>query len=326
MYTQTDTKYGQGSSYYIAKNPDFGATFTYFLKESPKTLKEKRHEKEKELFKKGERIPQPSETELRAEQNEIVPYLTFTVTDESGNVVRKINTKPSEGINRITWDLRYQGTYPVRLNGEKSTPRVQEKAAHHNAWKNKVPFRNGEWRTKNLTDALNLLRGAQNTSLPDDSRSEMVAFEKKSAELGRIVWGTKQFTDEFANRVQLILQALNNTPGASPELMKQAQSIAAQLDDILFTFNGKTPKASDEENPPAPVPLNWRLSKMAWSHWGSTSNITQTQKDAYSILLDEFTPVYQKVKTLYNVDLKSLEEAMNKEAVPYTTGRLPDFK
>jgi len=329
MYTQTDTKYGQGSSYYIAKNPDFGATFTYFLKESPKTLKEKRHEKEKELFKKGERIPQPSETELRAEQNEIVPYLTFTITDESGNVVRKINTKPSEGINRITWDLRYQGTYPVRLNGEKFDPLASGNSG--------TPIMPGKYKvalsetvngiTTNLADPVEFTCTAiKNTSLPADSRSEMVAFEKKSAELGRIVWGTKQFTDEFANRVQLILQALNNTPGTSPELMKQAQSIAAQLDDILFTFNGKTPKASDEENPPAPVPLNWRLSKMAWSHWGSTSNITQTQKDAYSILLDEFTPVYQKVKTLYNVDLKSLEEAMNKEAVPYTTGRLPDFK
>jgi hypothetical protein len=65
MFVETGGKYGQGSSYYAAKNPDFGATFSWWLKEVPKTLREKRREKEKELFKKGERIPQPTEAELK---------------------------------------------------------------------------------------------------------------------------------------------------------------------------------------------------------------------------------------------------------------------
>ena len=43
MFVQTDAKYGQGSTFYKAKNPDFGATFTYYLKEVPKTLKEERY-------------------------------------------------------------------------------------------------------------------------------------------------------------------------------------------------------------------------------------------------------------------------------------------
>jgi photosystem II stability/assembly factor-like uncharacterized protein len=51
MYIQTGGKYGQGSTFFTADNPDFGATFTYYLKEVPRTLKAERQEEEKELFK-----------------------------------------------------------------------------------------------------------------------------------------------------------------------------------------------------------------------------------------------------------------------------------
>ncbi len=43
----------QGSAFYTADNPPFGATFTYYLKDSVKTLKQKRRDLEKEAEKKG---------------------------------------------------------------------------------------------------------------------------------------------------------------------------------------------------------------------------------------------------------------------------------
>ena len=113
MYIQTGGKYGQGSNFFKVKNPDFGATFTYFLKEVPKTLKKVRHEKEKELFKEKQPIPQPSREELRLEEAEQEPQLIFTVYDEDGNAIRILTKKASKGINRITWDLRYPSTRPV---------------------------------------------------------------------------------------------------------------------------------------------------------------------------------------------------------------------
>ena len=64
-------------TYFKAENPEFGATFTYYLKEVPKTLKAIRQEKEKELFKEGKPIPQPSNEELRKEKNEVDPYLNL---------------------------------------------------------------------------------------------------------------------------------------------------------------------------------------------------------------------------------------------------------
>ena len=47
------SKKGQlGAGHYVAENPEYGAVFTYYLKEDIKTLKEIRQEKEKKLDEK----------------------------------------------------------------------------------------------------------------------------------------------------------------------------------------------------------------------------------------------------------------------------------
>jgi photosystem II stability/assembly factor-like uncharacterized protein len=59
MYIQTGGKYGQGSTFFTSKNPEFGATFTYFLKEVPKTLKAGRQEKERSSLRTSSPFPSP---------------------------------------------------------------------------------------------------------------------------------------------------------------------------------------------------------------------------------------------------------------------------
>jgi hypothetical protein len=117
MYLPGDVKSAQGSTVFIAKNPDFGAIFTYYLKDVPKTKKEIRQEKEKELFKKGEPIPQPSEEDLRAEKNEIAPYLTFTITDDAGNnarLLRRVKQTQSKKIIAASLYAAHKGCISPR--------------------------------------------------------------------------------------------------------------------------------------------------------------------------------------------------------------------
>ncbi|MFA5418242.1 MAG: YCF48-related protein, partial [Bacteroidales bacterium] len=90
MYIQDGGRYGQGSTVYSAANPAFGAVFTYYLKDVPKTKKQLRLEKEKELFKNADPIPQPTHEQLVAEENELDPILVFTITDQNSNIVRKL--------------------------------------------------------------------------------------------------------------------------------------------------------------------------------------------------------------------------------------------
>ncbi len=113
MYVQSSGFDNQGSTYFKSPNPEFGATFTYFVKEVPKTAKAIRQEKEKALFEKGDPIPQPSIAELDAESKETKPYLIFTITDESNNIVKRIFKSASKGVSRTTWNFTYESNSPV---------------------------------------------------------------------------------------------------------------------------------------------------------------------------------------------------------------------
>ena len=68
MFIKRSATFGSlGSSYFKADNPAFGATLTYYIKEAPKSLKETRQEKEKELIKENQPVYYPTWDELRAE-------------------------------------------------------------------------------------------------------------------------------------------------------------------------------------------------------------------------------------------------------------------
>ncbi len=328
MYIPSDTKYGQGSTYFIAKNPDFGTVFTYYLKDAPKTLKSMRNDRESKLFEKSERIPQPTAQELRAEREEVAAFLTFTIADENGNEICRINKSPSTGINRINWDLRYQDLSPV--DGK-------EKYDPFTASRSGIPVMPGKYKVSlsmTVRDTVKQLAGPiefnavalNNTTLPAADRAALVAFQKKVAELTRVMRGTDQYAEDLLKRTYSLQAALNAVPGANTELRARISNVSKQLEDVMLKFNNKSDSPSDEENPPAPVTLYNRLWKMAWAHWGSTGAPTQTQLDAYAILMDEFPPVYDQIKRIGETDLPELEKEAEKLGAPATPGRLPVWK
>lgn len=325
LYHQAPGRYGQGATYFKAPNPDFGAVVTYYIKDVPKTLKEARIEKEKELFKEGKPIPQPNDAQLRSEKEELEPYLVFTIKDESGNVVRKLTKSASKGINRINWDLRYESPSPVEVK-DKFNPTADKVGSslvlpgNYNVTMSMIN-RDGE---KLLYGPVNFtVTPLKNSTLPIADIKELVDFQKKANELMRTIQGTEQFLNDMIKKLTDIQQALINTPEAPNSLMVRADSLWGVLQGISLKFNRDSNFPSTEENPPSPVTFNERLGVLAYTHYRSSSNITQNEKNAYRTLMDEFPPVLDQLKNLYNNNLKSIENEMEKYGAPWTPGRLP---
>jgi photosystem II stability/assembly factor-like uncharacterized protein len=106
LYVERDVAGGsQGTDYFAAPNPPFGATFTYYLRESPTTLKQARKEIEKEAGEND--IPFPGWDALEAERNEVADKVYVIVRDESGQVAGRVAGSTSKGMHRVTWNLRY---------------------------------------------------------------------------------------------------------------------------------------------------------------------------------------------------------------------------
>ena len=96
-----------GASEYRAENPPFGATFTYYLKEDMKSLKQIRTEEEKKLNEAKSDIPFPGWDAVEAEHHEDKPLLVFAVKDENGIVIKHVKAPAKKGIHRVNWDLRH---------------------------------------------------------------------------------------------------------------------------------------------------------------------------------------------------------------------------
>jgi hypothetical protein len=319
-------RYGQGATYFEAKNPEFGATFTYYLKDVPKTKREIRKEKEKKLFEKGEKIYQPSYEELQEEEKELKPHLVFVITDESGNFIRRLTTVAAKGINRITWDLRYQNMRPVKVKDNKFDPTPKSNSS--------FPVIPGKYfvtmdlvaggKSHNLVSKVEFKTEAlNNTTIPANDRKELENFQRETFELARVIWGTEEFTQELRNRMEVIKQAIYETPVLNNEMFSKASSLCDELDNILFLFNGEPARASEEEVPPAAVSINNRLSALLYTHWRSTSNITQNQKLAFKLLSEKIPTIQKEILRISEVEVKNLEQEMEDNNAPWTPGRMP---
>jgi len=96
----------QGDFEFRAENPEFGATFTYYLRDGIKSLKEQREAKEKKNEKKGQYPLYPAWEKVEAEIREADPTVYLIIKNNQGKVVRKVEAKAEKGIHRVSWDLR----------------------------------------------------------------------------------------------------------------------------------------------------------------------------------------------------------------------------
>ena len=326
MYIQKDNRYGTGSAYYQAPNPPFGANFTYYVKDVPKTLKQQRLKKEKELFKEGKPIPQPTKAELDKEKNETGPYFVFTIKNAKGDVVRKIYKPAQTGIHRVNWDLRYVSPTPVRLQNKEYHP-LQKISDGMLALPGKYTvtlslFHNGT--EKLLAGPMTFTaKVLHNTTLPDKDRQALNAFFVQLSDMWRTMSGAQQYLNSLKNKTAYVQQAIQITPGATLAMKNQAQAVKEEIEKINYLFHGTPYKASFEEVPPEPMPLMKRLNEAVFASWQSTSAPTEMQKMNLKIVKDAMPGVLTRMKKI-NAQLTALGKELNTVKAPYTPGRLPE--
>ncbi len=310
-----------GSSYFKADNPEFGATFTYYVKEAPKTRKSERQEKEKDLFKKGKPIYYPSWEDLRKEDNEENPYLLFTITDEEGNVVRRLKTGVSSGINRVSWDLRYPSTRPVKMGSD-------DDASGFPVMPGKYKVTMSVFIDGSLTQVANPLefnaKVLENTTLPAKDRRELVAFQKKVSELSRAVNGAVETVNDIQSKIEILKSALLRTENAPHELTELANRILQRNKEIYTLLVDD--ETISRRNEPVKPKISARLSEVSGGMWRTTSDPTKSYLNNYQIASEEFKTVLRDLQNLISFDVKKLESEMDKLKAPWTPGRIPDWQ
>lgn len=326
MYIEKGGKGNMGSTYFTAPNPKFGATFTYYLKELPKTAKQIRKEKEKKLFKAGEFIPQASWKELEDEEKELAPYLLFTITDSDGYEIRKISTAAKKGINRLNWDLKFPSVRPIKNKEFKPTAKVQSGMfTMPGAYEVEMGLVfKGIY--KQLGESVRFkTKSLNNTTLPATDRRGLVDFQEKISRMSKAIQGSMQLIESYKTKLAAIRTAMAQTPRLKSNLNENVNGLTNELNEVSFSFSGVKARASGEEIPPAQIPISKRINSIVGTHWASTSGVTQTQKEQFDILKEEFPLALKKLQKIAS-DLNLLEEELEKQGAAWTPGRIPTYK
>ena len=334
MYIQSQPLGGrgkafQGEAFFTAENPSYGATFTYFLKDVPKTRKQKRQEAEKEADRKGSPLPYPSMAELSAEEEEEAPAIIFTITDSNGRTVRRLTAPLAVGINRMTWDLRYPAPTlapPRPPDGE------EDPFAEPPGGPLVMPGRYSVAFAKRVNGVTTRLAGPQEfnvfaegqEAMSAGDRAALVEFQQKVARLQRAVAGAVETANQVKSRLVQIKRALHETPAAEARLTEDAASIEKRTNDILRSLRGDIALRQRQEIlPPSIVE---RVSTIVSDQRMSTAAPTQTQKQHYVVAAQEFEAVLNQLRPLVEGDLTRLEKAMEAAGAPWTPGRIPEWK
>jgi photosystem II stability/assembly factor-like uncharacterized protein len=322
-----DDKASFGDAYFTAPNPPFGAVFTYYLRDGYKSLKEQRREADQSKAKKGEDVFYPSWDDLRKEDREEPPTVVLTVTDEDGQVVRRVEGPAKSGFQRVAWDLRYPAFEPTRLtppDDDPFSPKPAGPLAAPGTYTVTLAKRVG-----GVTTPLSEPRTFRTTplgeaSLPDPDREALLAFQRKTGRLQRAVMGAIRSAGEAQVRIDHLKKALADTPGADPKLADEVRAIEGRLKDLRVELTGDDTVA--RRNEPTAPSIADRVQQVVFGHWYATTDATATHRRNYEIASGQFAPVLERLRALVLVDLKRIEDAAEKAGAPWTPGRVPEWK
>ncbi|MFT6850668.1 MAG: photosystem II stability/assembly factor-like uncharacterized protein [Sphingobacteriales bacterium] len=315
----------QGASRFYTSNPEAGVTITYHIKESEKTLKSIRKEKEKKLKKSNEPIPYPSFEEMRAEDNEEKAFLIAQFTDSKGDVVARVNLPAIAGIHRMEWNCRYPTSSPLIPGGNKSSFARYDVGPFvvpgtYNVQLFKVDGSAPVAITDNVSFNVNSLN---NSTLPATDKEAALAFADKVNEFRKAVSGTMKYFGEMENRVDHIFEALKVTPNLPGKMYSDLNGIKQEMQAIEIAMRGdKSVESRQFEMLPS---VNSRMGRLVYNLYFTTSAPPADYMENYEIASKMFSEELLKIKTLDKV-VSSMETILDQNGVPYTPGRLPVWK
>ena len=309
----------QGDGFFTAPNPPFGATFTYFLRDSLKTTEQQRQEREKKRAKAGEDTPYPGWDALREEELEDSPAIVLTVTNADGNLVRRIEGPVSAGIHRVSWDLRYAQSAPwtpkmaapgyINFPGPLAAPgRYSVSIAKR---ENGVLTDLGQTQQFDVVSIVE--RGLQGAS-PD----EAVAFFLRLDDLRRQVGGAGAALDSALTEVSAIKATLLRS-SAPAGLREEAVRIERELKAVQETINGNPRRNLYSD--PGPVSISGRIMPALMGNYRSTYGPTPMHLQSVEIAENMFSEVKTSLDSLLGEALPTLRQQLNENGVPWTPGR-----
>ena len=302
----------QGASHYFAENPQYGANFTITLKDTLKTKKQLRKEKEAEAKKANKEIEYPKLDDLRAEVEEEAPAVFFNIFNANGEFVNRLGVPNAAGVHKLNWNLREAGVNPDQEQGGFSflvTPGqyfaqlTKKVAGTTTKLTEQVPF-------DVKPDPLSTLK-------PIDF-AEIARFNKDAKAVQKSFAATTKTVDEASAKIDAMRKALKLAERPDDAVEPKLVAMADKLTVLKRKLNGDGILAARNEN--VPDSIGERIRYAAGTHDDAIVKPTGTAAESMKVGTEELAEVNKSLKELMDV-MPELVKRLDELGVPWTPGR-----
>ncbi len=317
-----DEKGSQGATHYVAPNPEFGAVFTYHLRDGLQTREQVRQGEEKKIGG-GEDIPFPGWDALSEEIAESDPKIWIIVKDSEGNTVRRVSGPVGKGIQRVAWDLRHAAPEAVGLRPGAPTPFPQASgllAMPGSYTATLVKEVNGEVTALGvpITFEVEPLREG---ALPASPPSVAAAFWRSYEEAVRTSSAVNRSLGNELARVEAMKTALSRAeaaPGDLDQRLDQLRNKLQGLEEQLFGNRAKN-QVGEKTRPT----VGSRLFAVQRGVQGSTYGPTPTHRQTLQIANAQLEQIKAGLDEAIS-EAEALGQALLQAGAPWVEGtRLP---
>jgi hypothetical protein len=253
--------------------------------------------------------------------------LYFTISDNKGEIIRKLSAAAKKGVNRIEWDLRYAPKNPVSLGSSGFYNPFAGQRKGHQVAPGKYEVTMQLWKDGKMVKLDEIrsfyVKQLDNKILPAESPVELVEFKKEVTALSRILQGTQRFLSDVQDELKYIRKAITNTEIDEGLYLKKVMDIENMIRSIrLRLYGDQITSRLDIGVPPS---IGSRVGSILYESKYSSSKPTQTHKNAFEMANEDFDLVLKEVNQMIKEKLVPLRAAMQKAGAPYTPNALPEI-
>ncbi|SHI50248.1 VPS10 domain-containing protein [Aquimarina spongiae] len=308
-----DEKGSLGASHYVAPNPDFGAVFTYYLKDGYESATETRKKSEKK--NKGKDIAFPGWDKVDEESIASKPAVVITITNDQGKAVRRIYGPVTSGFHRISWDLKYPAPDAVSLEIQQYPFGAPEgfmaAPGRYTATLSKIIDGTVTSLSESITFEVKQLRKG---ALEGASMNEVTSFWRDYENTIREVSATGLKLSKANKKIKAMHTALKRATAAPSDLDSRIATLRKNLLGIQKKFSGSPSKGQvGEKSKPT---IQSRMFAIFKGVQRSTYGPTATHIETMSIIKNQLAAITTQFNGVQN-EMNSVLKAMKDAGAPY---------
>jgi len=255
---------------------------------------------------------------------EQAPYLLFTITDEQGNIVRRLKKDVVKGVNRLTWDFRYPSPSAISLSSQDLSSPFSSSDDGYMVVPGTYRVALSKYEDGKFTELVKPVSfktvSLNNSSIAVADRVSVNTFNKKVSDLTRAVNSANLYKNELQSKVAFYKKAILETPAVPVNTTEKVLAFEKGIELLNRKLNGDPLRGRYESV--GPTSLRSKINSISGGLWSTTAAPTSTYIKSYEVVADMFTTILSELRALSKLS-EEIEHTLETSGAPFTPGRLP---